>query len=96
MNYFLSVSSAQWILIDLGVLLQVAAIVGVFKQRMGYRMLPPHSQQMRSYDLDETAPDNTNEEDPAHGRFGRPMKASNITKTSKAPFKQEFKFRQCR
>ncbi len=43
MNYFMSVNSAQWILIEVGVLMQIVAIIAVYKQRAGARMLPPHS-----------------------------------------------------
>jgi len=102
MNYFMSISSAQWILIDLGVLLQVVAIIAVCKQRMGYRMLPPGGHPTKSYDPEEMTPDRPHENDPAHeyaaphGRRGSSMKGGELTQTSKAPFKQEFKFRQCR
>lgn len=103
MNYFMSVSTVQSILIELGVLLQVVAIIAVIKQRSSYRMLPPHNQQMKHYDLDEMAPGKRDADDPAHeygapqGRKGKSfLKGCELTETSKPHFKQEFKFRQCR
>jgi len=87
MNYFVSVSSAQWILIEVGVLMLIVAIIAALKQRAGCRVLPP---------------DRRNEGDPSHesaSQFERRRRsnADELAKLAKSTsFKQEFKFRQCR
>jgi hypothetical protein len=87
MNYFMSVSSAQWILIEVGVLMQIVAIIAVFKQRAGYRMVPPGRRNEGDRAPKNTAP---------RGRRGR-SKEDELAKLAKSSsFKQEFKFRQCR
>jgi hypothetical protein len=99
----MSISWAQSILIDLGALLQIAALVALIRQRAGYRMLPRHGEQMRRIGHEMT-PAPSGGDDPAHeysappeprqGRWQPGMRTGNLTKTSRVPFEQKFKFRQ--
>ena len=100
MIHLLSNSWAQWILIELGVVLQFAAICALIKQKSAYRMLPREGEEMpHEEEMDELLPQ---EEDPAHEypaptkpRVQEPrptLKAMNITKTSKVKFKQDLNF----